>query len=139
MESINFNQNIKTYAINGDESNVVKINTSDYGIFSRAKEKAQELASLEKMATDSESEDNLTKMEEVEKLVRNLLNYIFNADVCTPAFGNVNCLSPCDGVPMFVGFFNAFMEILQEEMLTESKKMQANVSKYTNQLPHLAK
>ena len=139
MKSINFNQNIKSYAINGDENNVVKINTSDYGIFTRAKEKAKEMSSLENKATKAEEKDDLTKLADVEKEVRDLLNYIFNTDVCTPAFGNANCLSPCNGEPLFIGFFNALMQILEEDMVAETKKFNANVSKYTSQADKLTK
>lgn len=135
LESINFNQNIKTFAINGDENNVIKLNTSDYGIFTRHKEKANELEDFEKLAV--ENEDKIAEMEEAEKTVRDLLNYIFNSDVCTPAFGKTNCLSPCDGMPLFVGFLNALMGIVERDMQAENKKMEANISKYTNQLPQL--
>lgn len=137
MKSINFNQNIKSYAINGDESNVIKLNPTDLGIFTRGEEKSGELQSLEKLA--KENEDKLAEMKDVEKETRNLLNYIFNADVCTPALGKTNCLSLCDGEPLFVGLFKSLMEIVKEEMQAENKKAEAKVSKYTSQLPELTK
>jgi hypothetical protein len=139
LKSINFNQNIKSYAINGDENNVVRINTSDYGIFTRAKEKENEMSALATKASKAEEEDNLTVLKKVEQEVRDLLNYIFNADVCTPAFGNANCLSPCDGEFLFISFFDALMKILEEEMLEETQKFNDHVSKYTRHLAELTK
>ena len=138
MKSINFNQNIKTYAINGDENNVVKLNTSDYGIFTRAEEMQTKFVELSKEATQAENESNFEKLKKVEKDVRNALDYIFNTDVCTPAFGKTNCLSPCNGSFIFMNFLEAMLEVLKEDMVQESKKFEANVSKYTKQLPQLA-
>ena len=47
MQSINFDTGYKTYAVNGDESNVIRINVADLSIKSRIKEMYARIADLE--------------------------------------------------------------------------------------------
>ena len=72
VESINFNQNLKTYAINGDESNVVKINTADYGIFDRADKAKAILAELSNRANNATTDNAFTELSEIDKETSNL-------------------------------------------------------------------
>ena len=135
VESINFNQNLKTYAINGDESNVVKINTADYVIFDRADKAKAILAELSNRANNATTDNAFTELSEIDKEVKEQLNYVFGTDVSTPAFGTANCLSPVNGEPMFLGFFNALLQIISHDIESATKKMAEGVKKYTHQLP----
>lgn len=140
MQSINFDNNLKTYAVNHDESNVVKINTADYGIFDRAKKSRTIFNNLSAEASEAKNKDDeFDILAEIDKKIKQRLNYIFGADVSTPAFGEVNCLSPCNGVPMFWGFLNALLDIIKADMEDSTLQMQKNIEKYAKQLPNIVK
>lgn len=137
MKSLNFKKNTRTYCINDDENVTVEINTSDYGIFQRAKESEaifRDLDEQRKEAKLSGRADIITYMSELDKKVRQQLNYIFGTDVSTPAFGSMNCFSLVDGVPVFVGFLNALMGEIKNDMQASADKASKNIGKYVNQI-----
>ena len=143
MNNINFDTHLKTFTLNNDPNKVIQINTADLGIIERL-EKAQK--KLEKLQKDAENKQNLITdglqysiLGEIDKEMREQINYIFGSDVSTPAFGTAYCFSPCNGSPMFENFLNALIPEIEKDITAESKKVQANISKYTNQLPQLSK
>lgn len=139
LKSINFNQNIKTYAINDDENNVVKINTADIGIFARAEEEWERLEKFAQEAEQAKEVKDFNTYRKREQEIRNTINSIFNSDVCTPAFGKTYCTSPCNGEPLYIGLLTALLELVEEDITEENKKFEANVSKYTKQAQKLTK
>lgn len=144
MQSINFDNNFKTFCLNEDENNVIRINTSDFGIFERLEEVKKDLENLQKEAKQIESSENEDGLQcahfgEIDNKIREKINYVFGSDVATPAFGTARCFSFCNGAPMFENFLNAVIPIIEKDMAIEIDKMQANIGKYTNQLPGLVK
>lgn len=144
MKSINFKNNFKTFCLNDDENNVIRINTADLGILDRAEQAYQKLEKLQKEAEQVQNLENSNDNEyailgEIDKAIREQINYVFGADVSTPAFGTAYCFSFVDGVPMFEHFINALMPEIEKDCGIEAKKMQANIGKYTKQLPQFAK
>lgn len=137
MKSLNFKSALKTYAINGDESNVIKVNTADVGIFERAAKAQNFLADVRSKAEEIENGDKKNAIEvisELDKQVREQLNFIFGTDVSTPAFGTMNCMTFVDGVPVFVGFLNALLDEITADVAAEQKKAENNIAKYVNQV-----
>ena len=66
MRNFNINTGLKSYTINGDESKVIYINTSDLGIPKRAKQAEKE---LKKIADECANiEDSLSIDESIELL-----------------------------------------------------------------------
>ena len=138
MKSLNFKSALKTYAINGDESNVIKVNTADVGIFERAVKAQSFLDDVRDKAKEIEKSGDkknvIEVISELDKQVREQLNYIFGTDVSTPAFGTMNCMTFIDGVPVFVGFLNALLEEITADVAAEQKKAENNIAKYVNQV-----
>lgn len=134
MASIKFKTSIKTYDINGDKDRTVSINTADLGIFERAKKSMEMFADMQNEYKNIDGADAWDMMSEYDKKIRKQINYIFGTDVCTPAFGNTNCFSFVDGVPMFVGFLNALLEEVKKDMQKSKSQMEKNISKYTSQV-----
>lgn len=141
MKSLNFNTNFKTFCINGDETRVISVDTTDIGILNRAE---QAKGKLEKLLSEStEAIKNKTEAEQFELLsvydtkMRKIINDIFNSDVSTQAFGNSNCLSFCGGQPLCVNFLNALISEIESDMKNEGIKARNNISKYTDQLQQL--
>ena len=137
MKSLNFKSALKTYAINGDESNVIKVNTADVGIFERAAKSKKFLADIKNKAQEIKNGGGKTAIDtisELDKQVREQLNYIFGTDVSTPAFGTMNSLTFVDGVPVFVGFLNALLDEVTADITAEQKKAEKSIAKYVNQV-----
>ena len=139
MQSINFNSGFKEYAINGDESKTIKVNVSDMNLPKR-------IAEVEKIFTDlsdkyKDENRNLTADElyDIDKTVREKINYAFGSDICTNAFGDTNCLSfVSNGDMLFEAFFNAFLPVIKagmEKVAQTSKiKLEEKTAKYTAHL-----
>ena len=124
MQSINFSTGIKEYAINGDENNVIKVNISDLNIVNRYQEASKKIEALAEKYKNV-SKPTSEQLTEADAEVRAQLNYVFDSDVCTPAFGNTNCFSPVsNGMFLFEAFMEAFMPLVQQDM-----KATANASK----------
>lgn len=137
MKSLNFKSALKTFAVNGDESNVIKVNTADVGIFERAAKAKSFLADVKNRAEEVKNGDGKNAIEvisELDKQVREQLNYIFGTDVSTPAFGTMNCLTFVDGVPVFVGFLNTLLDEIAADVAAEQKKAENSIAKYVNQV-----
>lgn len=135
MQSINFDNGYKTYAINGDENNVIKVNVTDPNILTRFEAATKVIEkTLEKMK--GIEEPTAADLSAADKTVKEQLNYIFGSDVCTPAFGVANVLSPVEsGGTLFEAFMTAFMPIIEKDInasLTAAKiNLESKTDKYT--------
>lgn len=103
--NISFNTSEKEYVINGDEARKFKVNVTDVNIWTRYNQVTPDIIALSNKP-HSTPEDYTA----IDHELRDKLNYIFNTDVCTAAFGDVNCLSPVsDGRPLFAAFLDSFL------------------------------
>lgn len=124
MQSINFSTGFKEYAVNGDENNVIRVNVSDLNMLKRYEDAQVKINALTDKFKDIDK-PTPEQLVEADKEVRELLNYVFGGDVCTPAFGNTNCLSPVsNGMFLFEAFMDAFIPLIETDM-----KATANASK----------
>lgn len=120
MQSINFKSgNYKTFAINGDENNVIKINVSDIGVLTRLKKAMSEIdeivSNIEK--SDDKKVNAADFLAEQDELARNMVNDIFGSDVCTAAFGRTNVFSTDErGRPILINFMEALIPLVANEM-----------------------
>ena len=138
MQSINFSTGFKEYAVNGDENNVIKVNVSDLNMLSRFNEAQEKINAL---ADEFKNIDKPTpeQLAEADIKVRDVLNYTFGSDVCTPAFGNTNCFSPVsDGKFLFEAFMEAFIPLIERDMKAVGNAnkihLENKTSKYTAHL-----
>lgn len=135
MQSINFNSGYKEYAINGDETNVVRFMPSDFNILERIKEAVPVIESVHQTYADSKDVPDISEvMSSCDKKIREQINYIFGNDVCTAAFGATNCLSPVGGNLLYQCFLEALFPILERDISTERAKVEKNIKKYTSQV-----
>lgn len=137
MEKLNFKTNVKRYSLNDDESCVISVNTTDYAILDRIKKATKNIEKLaaeyqeKKINNDDEANELFV---ETDKEIRNQINYIFNSDVCTMAFGNTNCFSLCDdGSALFENFINAIVPVIKSDIEAAQGKQNKRIEKYTSQ------
>ena len=117
MQSINFDTGYKTYAVNGDENNVIRINVADLSIKARIKEMYARIGDLESeyRNTDKPTDEQYA---EVDKKIKAEINYAIGTDVCTPAFGLLNCMTilPDSGKSVAQSFLEALTPIIQKDI-----------------------
>lgn len=116
MQSIIFDDGIKEYDINGDESRVIRINISDFNLLKRRDEAVK---NIEALVRDMKADGTPTpeKLTEYDRRFREQINYIFGSDVCTPAFGSAHCMSIVSGGKMlFEGFLDALLRQVEQDM-----------------------
>lgn len=133
MQSINFNTGYKEYIINGDETTKIRINVNDLNIPNRINE-CQKF--FDEMAEKYKNEDRQMTAEELsdlDKQVREKINYAFGSDICTPAFGNINCMSPVEGGKMlFEAFFEVLMPVVEADMKAAAQAQAVHIKDKTN-------
>lgn len=90
MRSINFDDGLKSFAINGDESRVIRFNPGDLNMKVRAKEATKRISEWQAEIKDiklnadgtpvNSDEGTADVLENFDAMLRHELNYIFNAD-----------------------------------------------------------
>lgn len=114
MKPINFDEGYKSYAVNGDESRVIKVRICDFNLLKRIEAAMSEIESLKEKYSGKLDEKTMI---EFDSSVRQLINKAFDADICTNAFGNANiCTVVSSGKLMFEAFFEAFVPILKADI-----------------------
>ena len=131
MKSINFNTGIKEYAVNGDENNCIRINISDMNIAARFKECANMFDEIQADINEN-GKPSPEKLSEYDKTLKAKIDYIFDSDVSSHAFGGMNCLSPVGGGQLlFSAFLNAFMDLIKDDIKAfKAESGKAAVAKY---------
>lgn len=124
MESINFKDSFKEYAVNGDKSRVIRVRI-DPGMPEKIESALAEIDNL----TSDLSEKNFTEMG---AKFCGIINRTFGSDVCTPAFDGGNPFSVVEnGQFLYEVFFNAFMPVLEANIKECTENIHERVNKYT--------
>lgn len=131
MRSLDFDNGIRTFAINGDESNVIRVSVSDANMMTRyenAKTRLDEIA--EKFRESDEGGDSLAEALTLgDRELRSVIDCIFGDGTSEHAFGGVNCLSAVSGGRFL---FEAFLEALIPEIAREVESFAAaRAERYT--------
>ena len=145
--SINFDEGYKEYLINDDENRVIRVDTADYGILTRAHKANDAIQARVKdfdidIGADgralTDDDTAIAEVEALEAFIRAQVDYIFDAPVSGVAFGNKNALSTRKGVMLYERFINAIMPIIEKDLEAENKASQARVDRYTKQAQQFA-
>ncbi|MDB2032467.1 hypothetical protein PMZ84_14710 [[Clostridium] symbiosum] len=143
MRSINFDDGMKSFCINGDENRVIRFNPGDLNMRVRVKEAQKRISEWEgnlkaiKLNPDGtpveEEQEALDELRNFEDVLRRELNYVFNADVYDIIFAGQSPLCTVGKEKMFL--FEAVLQsvtpIIEDEIEAFSSASQARVEKYT--------
>lgn len=134
--NISFATGEKEYIVNGDESKVIRINVADVNMLARYEQARERFKQIQSEFGDDPSPADLIKADE---MVRGLINDIFDADVCTPAFGGTNCLSPVSsGKTLYQSFLDAFLPEVKKDIEAAVNaaqiRLEAKAKTFTEQL-----
>ena len=141
MKSLKIDDGYKEFMINDDPNRVIRFNPADVAILTRIRDSVDR---IEQSLKDSEDDFAINpdgtpadKMEQagdavrkVTELVKEQINYIFNADVSEAVFGNQSPLSLVGGVPLYERFLNVVIPEIEKAVKTERKLSEKRVGKY---------
>ena len=140
MKSINFNSGKREYAVNGDENNVISVNISDLNLGKRIEDMSAKSDELQEKYKEIAS-PTASQLYEIDSEIRSVIDGAFGAEICSHAFGNVNCLSSTeDGKMLFESFMEAFMPLVESDIKSFKKaesKVSENVGKYLDKKPEI--
>lgn len=124
----------KRIIVDGDENRVLMLNVSDMNVIVRLKEKYEDLVNLEKDAVSKLSQkgdelENVAEMlKEIDAKMREIMNYIFDAnvsEVCAP-FGNM--FDFINGKARYEHIFDALVQLYDKNIESETKKIEKRIN-----------
>lgn len=133
MTELNFDTGRVTYTIN--ENCEVSFNPTDSAFAERLFKAFETLdnrqesykAEIEKVANKREIFDLSRKLDGE---MREVVNGVFETDVCTALFGGMNVYSLADGLPVWCNLLLAVMDEVDTSFTREQKAMNPRVQKY---------
>ena len=135
MQNIHFETGKQRFTINGDESKYIEFNPNDSEITARFQtaidhiaEKQKEIDSLEHKGLSLEESIKINS--ELDRFVRNQIDYIFDGPISDTVFGNTSCMSTYNGEPFYERFLNAVLPIIKGSAESERKKSDQRIKKY---------
>lgn len=138
MSNIKLNNCQKRFTINDDENKVIFINTTDMQILKRLKKAEPEMRKLAnecaKLNEYTSVDDAIELLSKCDAEVRKNIDFIFNSNIADIVFGNTNCISFCDGQPLFMNFMDAVLPEIEKDIAEEQNKSSKRISKYTSQV-----
>ena len=79
-------------------------------------------------------EDNRDVFDEARAIdgeIRDLLNSIFDMDICTPLFGSMSTFAAADGLPVWANLIFAIIDTLDGDFAEQKKRTNSRLKKYT--------
>lgn len=136
MESINFAKGYKEYVINGDESNILRVNLADQNIQKRAREVYTAIEDYKNsIASNGAKGANLLRIyEDFDELIKEKIDYTFGKGTAKAVFGDMNCLAVAndDGACVFETFMDAIMPIIKRDITDASRKQKKHIDELVN-------
>lgn len=143
MQSINFDDGLKSFAINGDENRVIRFNPADPDMMTRYYKALQMLKGakgnlLSDVNLDKEGnlpeEDKLGEasraLEETNSLIRKAMNLMFNSDVYDTIFADQSPFCIVRGKYLFEAFMESLQPVLESEIKAYQKAGKKRMNKY---------
>ena len=132
MKELNFDLGLNEYDLGGKVT--VKFNPTDVSFLEKLSDsfatldKIQEEVKLEEIS-DEKDVYNLAK--NLDAKMRDIINALFDTDVCTPLFGEMNLFSSAGGLPVWANLMLAIADEVQAYMSNELKERENRIRKYT--------
>ena len=144
--SLNFDDGVREYTINGDTNRKLKINVNDIGLIDRIEKSIRMMQKEVQGVKDAElnpdgTADLAAYAEPVRKLngiMRHEFDAVFYPGASNIVFGKQNPLSTVDGITIYERFMKAFINVVKPEMEKENAKSEEHIRKYKSQYEKIA-
>lgn len=134
MKSINFDDGLRSFSINGDPTRIIRINPADIGIMQRLDNVQKTLK--EEYDKLSERKEELTYEEffAFSDMIKSQLNYLFASDVADTVLAGASPLATVNGEPLVKGFLDAVAPVIEGYVREEAERSESRIKKYTEDL-----
>lgn len=138
----------KRFRIDGDDSRILELNTSDMGILGRLKDSEGKIAELTSNAvknwpddivenvTDSDIDSAIKVFNDADKGMKEIIDYIFDAPVSKICVPNGTMFDPINGEFRYEHIIEALGKLYEANITTEidnvSTRIKKHTAKYTN-------
>lgn len=132
-------QTRRKYRINGDDNLIIELNPADFGIISRY-EKAivslndllEAVMTIDFMEEPSADDPAIKQFEEADAKARELVNEVFNYDVCSVCAEGGSMFDLCNGKYRFEEIMVQLFQLYDDAIQKEQKKLEARIRKHTD-------
>lgn len=139
----------KRFRVDGDDSRILELNTSDLNILSRLKEAYPKLVELADNAfktlpevdstiedydfmTDKATQETIDALQNADVEMRKLMDYIFDSNVSEVCAPDGSMYDPINGGFRFEHIINVLAPLYETNVNTELAKMATRVKKHTD-------
>ena len=122
------------FRINGDSNKILELNTSDMSIIKRLEKGYTELQKeMSKVGElDPEDEGFTQKLEDIDKIMRDQIDYIFNSNVSEICASDGTMYDPANGKVTFEHIIDTLLGLYEKNINSEYTKMKNRVRKHTD-------
>ncbi len=135
MKLLNFSDGLTDYRLN--DRVTVRFNPTDVGFLEKLSAAFEKLDALQEEIRASR--DSITDDREVFPIARDMdakmraiLNELFDSDICTPLFGEMNLFASSGGLPVWANLMLAISEEVQNSMSAELAAREQRIAKYVD-------
>lgn len=132
----------KRFRIDGDDSRILELDTSDLGILSRLQETYPKLQKLNEKAVEDWSKADkadeqdysatVTLLTDIDTEMRKLIDYIFDSNVSEVCVPTGTMYDPINGQFRFEYIISCLSTLYETNISAETKKLSERVQKYTS-------
>lgn len=122
------------FRINGDSSAIIELNLSDLGIMERLEKGLSQLdGDMEDIAKlDSEDSTFTEKLKEIDKKMRDTIDFIFDYPVSAVCARYGTMYDPLDGKFRYERIIEGLVKLYESNITDEYKKLQDRIKKHTS-------
>ncbi len=134
MKELNFDTGLVTYSINGKYE--LTFNPTDsafverfFSAFNTLDSKREDYEARIKNANGAEI---FALSRELDAEMREVINSVFDVDICSMLFGDMNVFALANGLPVWCNLFFAIMDELDGSFAAQQKLTNSRIAKYTS-------
>ena len=132
-------QTKRKYRINGDDNLIIELNPGDMGIIARYQHAMPKINSLMEKADAVEFSDEVDiddpaigQFKEINAEIRDIVNEIFDYDVCSVCADGGSMFDMCNGKLRFEELIEQLFSLYDKTINAEFKKVQKRMQKHTD-------
>lgn len=124
----------KQFRIDGDDSRIIELNTSDMTIIERLNEVYPKLESLSAKTAELSSDDvegGIKTLKDIDKEMRELLDYTFDSPISSACAPDGSMYDLFNGEFRFEHIITVLLNLYEENITKEFNSMEKRINKHT--------
>ncbi len=138
---LNLERSKKRFRVDGDNAKIIELDVSDLSMITRFNESYPKLLEIEKdvrsIQTEGETDEKAlgmltTKLSSADTKMRELIDYIFDTNLCEIVSPTGTMYDPIDGMLRYERILDTFANLYATNIHTEVDKLKSRIRKHTN-------